>query len=236
MNKSLLTNLLSFLLCVLAYWQGLDLWFSVGLFALSGALTNWLAVHMLFERVPGLYGSGVIPARFEELKQGIRALMMGEFFSDENIDRFLSDAGGAPRHYDISAALERTDFSPAFEALVAAVMHSSLGGMLGMFGGEKALESLREPFVAKLKQAMVDISQSDAFCDMLREQLESPEVLSGVREKIQAIIDRRLAELTPAAVKRIIQQMIRQHLGWLVVWGGVFGGLIGLLAGLLQGA
>jgi len=27
---------------------------SVGLFALSGALTNWLAIHMLFHRVPGL--------------------------------------------------------------------------------------------------------------------------------------------------------------------------------------
>ena len=31
--------------------------FYTGLFALSGAVTNWLAVHMLFEKVPGLYGS-----------------------------------------------------------------------------------------------------------------------------------------------------------------------------------
>jgi hypothetical protein len=30
-------------------------------------------------------------------------------------------------------------------------------------------------------------------------------------------------------VKEIMQQMIRDHLGWLVVWGGVFGGLIGLV-------
>ena len=42
-----------------------------GLFALSGGLTNWLAIHMLFERIPFLYGSGVIPERFEDFKQGI---------------------------------------------------------------------------------------------------------------------------------------------------------------------
>jgi len=42
--------------------------FYTGLFALSGAVTNWLAVHMLFEKVPGLYGSGVIPTHFEEFK------------------------------------------------------------------------------------------------------------------------------------------------------------------------
>ena len=34
-------------------------------------------------------------------------------------------------------------------------------------------------------------------------------------------------------VKEIMQNMIRDHLGWLVVWGGVFGGLMGLLSSLL---
>ena len=35
---------------------------------------------MLFEKVPFLYGSGVIPAHFEEFKQGINNLMMEQFF------------------------------------------------------------------------------------------------------------------------------------------------------------
>ena len=38
---------------------------NIGLFALSGAITNWLAIYMLFERVPGIYGSGVSPINFE---------------------------------------------------------------------------------------------------------------------------------------------------------------------------
>ena len=36
-----------------------------GLFAISGAVTNQIAIHMLFEKVPFLYGSGVIQLQFE---------------------------------------------------------------------------------------------------------------------------------------------------------------------------
>jgi len=66
---------------------------NTGLFALSGGITNWLAVHMLFERVPGFYGSGVIPLRFEEFKLGIRTLIMEQFFNKADLDSFLHQAG-----------------------------------------------------------------------------------------------------------------------------------------------
>jgi uncharacterized membrane protein YheB (UPF0754 family) len=65
---------------------------SAGLFAISGALTNWLAVHMLFEKVPGFYGSGVIPLHFEEFKTGIRKLIMQQFFSGQNIKDFFKQS------------------------------------------------------------------------------------------------------------------------------------------------
>ncbi len=69
-----------------------QLWM-MGIFSLSGALTNWLAVHMLFERVPGLYGSGVIVLHFEGFKGGIRNLLVKQFFSQENIQRLLAEEG-----------------------------------------------------------------------------------------------------------------------------------------------
>ena len=40
---------------------------------------------------------------------------------------------------------------------------------------------------------------------------------------------RRLCQQTQSPIKMIIQNMIRQHLGWLVIWGGVFGGIIGAI-------
>ena len=91
MNKSLITNMLALLAMLVGWFAALPWLWTMGLFAFSGAITNWLAVHMLFEKVPLLYGSGVIPARFEQFKAGIYQLVMTQFFSSDNIDRFLAD-------------------------------------------------------------------------------------------------------------------------------------------------
>ena len=67
LNKSFLTNLLSLVLIGAAFILSEPFHTHVlymGLFALSGALMNTLAVHMLFEKVPFLYGSGVIGQSF----------------------------------------------------------------------------------------------------------------------------------------------------------------------------
>ena len=74
MNKSLVTNLVAAFFLLLSYIVpvGALPLRSVGLFALSGALTNWLAIYMLFEKIPFLYGSGVIPSRFEDFKDGFQ--------------------------------------------------------------------------------------------------------------------------------------------------------------------
>lgn len=238
MNKSLLTNSLSAVLvmvgCLLPEpWRATVL--NVGLYALSGGVTNWLAIHMLFEKVPFLYGSGVIPDRFEDFKTGIHALMMRQFFTLENIERFFDTHGsqGDLPGFDFAPVIEQLDLDPAFDRLVETIQESRFGGMLGMFGGVAALEPMRGPFAEKLKGAFIEISHSDSFQECIHEQLAKGEVSREILEKVDVIVTRRLEELTPQMVKEIVQDMIRQHLGWLVVWGGVFGGLIGLVVSLL---
>jgi hypothetical protein len=98
-----------------------------------------------------------------------------------------------------------------------------MGGMLNMVGGRKALEPLKEPIIDKLKGVIAELA-SGAGSD------GEGDFTDGLVRQVEAIIDRRLAELTPQKVKDIIEDMIRKHLGWLVVWGGVFGGVIGLIA------
>jgi uncharacterized membrane protein YheB (UPF0754 family) len=229
LNKSLITNALALLLVLAGFWLAHDILKTSGLFALSGAITNLLAVHMLFEKVPGLYGSGVIPERFEEFKTGIRSLIMEQFFTEENIDRFLATDG---KHLDINLVpiLKKVDLAPTFDSLVEVIKESSFGAMLGMFGGVEALEPLRQPFIDKMLNSLETISQDEAFLGLLHEELEQPQVMDELRQKITVIVEQRLDELTPKMVKDIIQQMIKQHLGWLVVWGGVFGGIIGFIA------
>lgn len=234
MNKSLVTNFLALIFTLAGHFLAQPLLFTIGLFALSGAFTNWIAVHMLFEKVPGLYGSGVIPARFEEFKLGIKSLMMDQFFTEANIDRFLSESSGKAASVNLAPVIEKLDLAPAFNNLVDVIESSSFGGMLAMVGGREALEPLQEPFIEKMKTTVIDISQSDNFANLLREEIEQPDVISGMRDKVSDIIEKRLNELTPELVKDIIQSMIRKHLGWLVVWGGVFGGLIGAIATLTQ--
>lgn len=207
--------------------------FTVGVFALSGAVTNWLAVFMLFEKVPLLYGSGVIPARFEDFKAGIRELMMEQFFTVENIDRFLNASNSNGKQgagFNLTPIIDKVDLSPAFDDLVSVIEKSSFGGMLAMVGGSEALQPLREPFIEQMKTTVSNISESDEFNLLLREELEQPNVIAEMRDKVSDIIEKRLNELTPQLVKEIIQAMIRKHLGWLVVWGGVFGGAIGFIA------
>ncbi|RBW64752.1 DUF445 domain-containing protein [Vibrionales bacterium C3R12] len=233
MNKSLLTNLISISLLAAGYQLNNTTLLYAGLFAFSGAITNWLAIHMLFEKVPGLYGSGVIPARFEEFKAAIKQLMMEQFFTESNIDRFLNKEMANGKSLNLQPVISKIDFNPTFDSLIDVIANSSFGGMLAMVGGTEALQPLKQPFVEKMQESVIEISQSESVKEALKEQLESPAMMDEIKINIENIIDQRLNELTPKLVKEMVQKMIKQHLGWLVVWGGVFGGLIGVISSLV---
>jgi uncharacterized membrane protein YheB (UPF0754 family) len=232
MDKTSLTNLVSSIIIVIGYAMGSPIILMIGLFALSGALTNTLAIHMLFHKIPLVYGSGVIEDRFEVFKESILNLIMNQFFTRENIGKFLKEENENHRlENKLGDVIEKTDFSPAYESLKSAVMESSFGGMLGMFGGEKALEPLKEPFEEKLKKAIGDIVKSESFKTILNDSFEENHIGESMVKHVEVIVKARLDELTPNTVKQIVQMIIKEHLGWLVLWGGVFGGLIGFVSG-----
>jgi len=202
---------------------------NTGLFAFSGAITNWLAIYMLFERVPGLYGSGVIPLHFEDFKTGIKELIMHQFFNRQNVEKFFANSSGSKIIPDFEAVFKKVNLNPAFDSLLKVIENSSFGPILTMVGGVQALEPLREPFKEKLQVAVQKISKTEPFKEALREQLADLSASDDILQKVEGIVSKRLDELTPNMVKEIVERMIQEHLGWLVVWGGVFGGLIGLI-------
>lgn len=224
---------------------------STGLFALSGALTNWLAVHMLFERIPGLYGSGVITLHFEEFKTAILKMVHDELLDKDNIERLLkqqtqkaeqnneshtenSNDATNEATIDIETLLSGIDLDAAYDQLVATIVESSFGSMLAMVGGEAALQPLREPFKKRMQQFLSDAARSPRVKSLVNEQISKFAGSDRFTQKLEQLLKSRLDEMTPEMVKEIMQRMIRNHLGWLVVWGGVFGGLIGCLAGLIS--
>ena len=233
LTKNTLPTIISLLIIAISFilpdtWQQSVL--SVGLFAFSGAITNWLAVYMLFEKVPLLYGSGVIPARFEELKVGLLELVKKQLFKAENVKKaFDKDQSSSGLSLDFEPLVDSFDLDNAYEQLRDAIMQSSFGSAVNMFGGEAMLEGLRDKFKEKIRKIIVETTHSERFQTTLSKSLSTVGGSDVFLAKIEEIVQERLDELTPEMVKDIMQSMIRQHLGWLVVWGAVFGGLIGLL-------
>ena len=225
MNKSLLTNLICLLISIGGYFSPVhsDLIFMTGMFALSGGITNWLAIHMLFEKVPLLYGSGVVPNRFEEFKAAIKSLIVEQFFTREHMEKIFEENTSQAA----DNITDMVDFDRVFIGLTETIESSQLGGMLKMVGGKEALEPLREPITLKLKDIISNLASEKANGTV------DDDFTDTLITKVEHIIDKRLEELTPENVKKIVQNMIKQHLGWLVVWGGVFGGSIGLTLGAL---
>lgn len=235
MNKSLVTNLSCAALIVIGIlipegYLAKEPILNMGFFGFSGAITNWLAVHMLFEKVPGLYGSGIIPLKFESFKGAIRGMIMDQFFTTENISKFLKD-GSSDFKPDLHPIIENLNYNMIFDGFVEVIKASKFGGMLGMFGGTAALEPMREPFARTLKERLKTMVEDPNFFQSLSQNASS-EIHDLWQTKIEGMVDARLEELTPKMVKEIIENMIHSHLGWLVIWGGVFGSAIGLISSL----
>ncbi len=227
MNKSLITHSVSSFLILIGLFTSnefSEIFFSIGIFALSGSITNWLAVHMLFEKIPFLFGSGVILDRFKEIKLGIKNLAIEELFTDDKIEKFFVNK----KNDSLDSILSRIDFEKLFQGLMDAIEDSKLGGMLVMLGGRKALLPLKDPIIKKLKLVITQ-KLNDVFS-----KSSSSSLILDFKTNIEQAIDSKLEELKPEDIKKIVEKMIREHLGWLIVWGGVFGGFFGLIFSLIK--
>lgn len=222
MNKSILTNIVALLITLIGIINPFEnsLLLMIGLFSLSGGITNWIAIHMLFEQVPFVYGSGIIPKNFLIFKQAIKDLVIKEFFSRNNVEVFTSKISEEA----IISISKNINYNNIFEGLTESIEGSQLGGMLSMVGGKKALEPLRKPIIIKLETLFKSIIENEKRSNF------GDEIVDNVYVRIEKLIDDRLNELSPQDVKKIIQNLIDKHLGWLVIWGGVFGGFIGIIS------
>ena len=199
---------------------------AAGLFGFAGGITNWLAVKMLFDRVPGLYGSGVIPNRFREIRATIKTLIMAHFFEEDYLRRFFEEQGGrgeGPRlGEEMRALLDSEEADQAIEAEVESLKQGPMGMMVRMAGPD-VVRVLAHQFVGAL---------IDRLAPLVEERLrEDPSAgIPALRAQVDRLLEAKLEELTPAVVKEMMEHVMRRHLGWLIVWGNVFGGLIGLLS------
>lgn len=230
LNKGNVSSLISFGLLVAgllgrrAGVAGSSWVLAAGLFGFAGGITNWLAVKMLFDPVPLLYGSGVIPARFREIRVQIRDLIMRHFFATEYLERFLAARDPAP-HMDmaqrIQEMLDSEEVDQAIDRKLAEMTRSPLGIVLQIAGTQRTKPLVYE-FAGEIGKALAPQLERD-----LRAQAVDP---AALRDQVDKLLAAKLQELNPERVKRMMEEVIRHHLGWLIVWGNVFGGAVGILA------
>eukprot|EP00004_Rigifila_ramosa_P002908 TRINITY_DN12971_c0_g1_i1.p2 TRINITY_DN12971_c0_g1~~TRINITY_DN12971_c0_g1_i1.p2 ORF type:complete len:294 (-),score=80.97 TRINITY_DN12971_c0_g1_i1:48-929(-) len=198
-----------------------------GLFGFAGGITNWLAVEMLFEKIPFLYGSGVIPTRFKEIRETVKNTILKTFFDPVFLERYLSQKAdqlktSSKLQEQLQALLESPAMMETIERQVAGLETRPEGMVFAMMGVPLAsLTPVISAFVRGMAQEAVP--QLVARLDPMK--LVSIET---VRNELDALMTTKLQELTPELVKQLLEEVMRKHLGWLVVWGNVFGGLIGI--------
>ena len=193
------------------------------LFALSGGITNWIAVYMLFEKIPFVIGSGVIPNHFEGFKKSIRSIILDNFFQKKNFQTIQDDAIKTDWKKEV---LDKISTPNLFDSIIKDFTNSSNAGMLNMLGGTSFLESFRYPFEKSAKNKIEQILQNINLKEVFFQKNNYQTFL----QKVTKILDQELEKLTPQKIKQIVANIIKKHLSWLVVWGSFFGFFLGIIS------
>ena len=224
---------------------------SASMFAFSGGITNWLAVKMLFDRIPGLVGSGVIPARFREIRRTVKELILEHFFNDEHLKqyfaknlkevdwgKFLKKGEGGKAVSPITPLVmkqwekltSKDVVQPIIDQQIDKLTESPIGGMLMLVGIDKirpAVNQFVTAFVAQMQGRVEEAAASIQIGDMQIE-LDEDAVVGEVHKQLEELLESKLEQIHARDVKQMMEDVMRQHLGWLIVWGNVFGALIGV--------
>lgn len=203
-----------------------------GLFGFAGGITNWLAVKMLFDRIPILVGSGVIPRQFKEIRRAIKDAVLQMFFDKDFLEKYIGPRSQELlKSLDLAGVLKDTmndpDFDQLFVAKLTDIANRPEGMMLQtlatMFGGVELMAPTLKPMLLSFGQEMVNA---------LVEKFDPKKVISveKIRNELDILMEEKLLQLTPQRVKEIMEDVIRNHLGWLVIWGNIFGGIIGIIS------
>ena len=99
---------------------GLARWvLAAGLFGFAGGITNWLAIKMLFDRVCGLPGSGVIPNRFKEIREVVKNTIMKTFFDGPYLEQYMNKKmASLAGEIDLGAKIQAVLESPEVDEMI----------------------------------------------------------------------------------------------------------------------
>eukprot|EP00762_Andalucia_godoyi_P001896 ANDGO_06017.mRNA.1 hypothetical protein AMSG_06634 len=251
LNKGFLSNLFTFVMMVIGFIIVIvsdskgdkshavigDYVLAFGLFGFMGGFTNWIAIKMLFDKIPGLYGSGIIPLRFKEIREVVKNVIMKTFFDEAYLRRYASQkigqlAGSMNIEDKIKKLLESPQIDAVIELKLGELASRPEGMVLAMMGlAPSQLKPMVKPFVVGMGSDVAPL-----LMDALVGPGGSSLNIAMLRQEVDKLMTEKLEELSPEIVKKLLEEVMREHLGWLVVWGNIFGSILGVLFQILSQA
>eukprot|EP01130_Rhizamoeba_saxonica_P016787 TRINITY_DN7832_c0_g1_i1.p1 TRINITY_DN7832_c0_g1~~TRINITY_DN7832_c0_g1_i1.p1 ORF type:complete len:306 (-),score=63.08 TRINITY_DN7832_c0_g1_i1:36-953(-) len=245
LNKGFISNVFTFLVLLLGAGlvmidtenEALKLFFqfvlAFGMYGFAGGLTNWLAIKMLFDRIPFLIGSGVIENKFVEIRKSIKDTILNTFFDSDFLEQYINQkTGQVVGSLNIEEKIATILESPVIDEVIdmkLRELHERPEGMwLTMMGlNASQLKPMIKPFILGLGHDTLP---------MLVNNFEPANLVSldKIRGEIDTMMSQKLKNLGPKTVKKLLEDVIRDHLGWLIVWGNIFGGILGIISKLAQ--
>jgi len=187
--------------------------YSIGMFSFAGGITNWLAIKMIFRKIPLLYGSGVIQNNFENIKLGIKDVIINQII-DKNLLNNENSKNKIINNLKESI-INELNYDKLFERFKEIIKKSSFSGVIDMMGGDDILNKLKPSFNDNIALIIEDIILSTD--------------LNKIYNGFEVIIDDSVDKLTPLMVEKIIEDIIYKYMYWLVIWGNLIGALMGIV-------
>ena len=186
---------------------------------------------MLFDEIPGVYGSGIIPKQFRQIRATIKEMIMDTFFEPSFLKKQLSQKlGGLVQPEVIEthllAVLDSDEFSQMVDQKMEELSATPMGAMVKMAGiTADSLKPFLKPFIKGISTKVAPM-----IGEIVNGGSGAGSPIMRLRDEVNRLMEERLKELTAQRVKGLIEAVMRAHLGWLVVWGNIFGGLIGVIS------
>lgn len=198
-----------------------------GLFGFSGGMTNWLAIRMMFDKIPFLIGSGILLKHFIEIRENVKKTTMETYFDAGHITSYVQQKtemilSALQLEESIRDIIRSPEVQQLIEDKIDDMYETPEGMVLGMMVNKEKMKTSIMPSIENIGGDIVPlVSQMIRSSEHLTEE--------NLREKIDEMITSKLVEMSPEFVIGVVKDMVETELGWVIIWGNIFGGMLGII-------
>ncbi|KAL5467656.1 hypothetical protein EMCRGX_G031917 [Ephydatia muelleri] len=199
---------------------------SLGVFGFMGGVIIWIAVEMLFRRIPFLFGSGVLLRQYKSIRETISSIVIETLFDPAALRKYFSGKNKKVREMlrvDTKLGLFNSQIvEVVIDQKISAILAGPDGFVLNMMGVNQ--DQLRLTMKTHARDFINEISP------LVMEKLADPGLTDGVdlHEEAEKILGTKIGQLSSGKVRQLMAVMIRKHLSWLIVWGNILGATFGI--------